>query len=39
MTLGKYKRFMDNGVNEQGNNRNPKVGDKLENSVFQTLHF
>lgn len=26
---------MDDGVNEQGNNRNPKVGDKLENIVFK----
>lgn len=30
---------MDNGVNEQGNNRNPNTGDKLGNAVFKILHF
>lgn len=39
MTLEKYRRSTDDGVNEQGNNRNPKVGDELENIFFKTLHF
>lgn len=39
MTLKKYRRPTADEVNEEGNNRNPKVGDKLENTVFKTLHF
>lgn len=39
MTLEKYRSLMDDGVSEQGNNRNPNIGDKLENTVFKTLHF
>lgn len=35
MTLEKYRRPTADELNEEGNNRNLKVGDKLENTVIK----